>query len=73
MPHQLVIESWIGPALEPDETACSAGPAAEFFSVLLRDALGPLLTAIVPRELPMRQVAVPRCDRGREPNIQSVG
>src|SRR6266850_111719 len=36
------------PSAGTRRTACSAGPAAEFFSVLSRDARWALLTAIVP-------------------------
>src|ERR1700682_101966 len=38
------------PSAGTRRTACSAGPAAEFFSVLLRDALRALPTAIVPAQ-----------------------
>jgi hypothetical protein len=71
--HQLVIESGIGPALKPDERHVPQVPQPNSGQFCQGMPFGHGQQQSFPRELPMRQVAVPWCDCRGEADIQPVG
>ena len=71
--HQFIIESWIGPPLEPDERHGPQIPQSNPFELGQGMPLGNRQQQSFLCELPMGQVRVPRCDRCGKPSVQAVG
>jgi len=71
--HHLIIESWIDPALEPDERHVPKIPELNFVSLREWMAFGDGQDHSVVRELPMCQILVPGSQRGGKPKIQAPG